>query len=336
MILVNSDTNGNIAGQQGHYPLGESWYSQSTTTKWQFTSYERDSESSLDYAMFRYYGSRLGRFRQPDAPFADQSPANPQTWNLYSYARNNPLYFVDPTGRSGRGACGGWSPCGVGSGDNGQFPAHGGGDSIWGNSGKMFASVNAAKKKVVKPQPSLPEIKTGHLGRDPHLDGTYGGETRIAQAQSKSSGQSSQGAEGSEVPPDGDTARPSWAVNDFYSLQVCAGPVLTGCATVTEDIYGGIYFGFGGGLGEAWPIGLSIFAVGQRIEGEATREQTRDFTKGWGVDATAGLLFGYSESYRFFREPSEPYKSTGRALVLPAALGVGAHYTWQLRSQRHR
>lgn len=33
-------------------------------------------------------------------PFADQYEGDPQQWNLYSYARNNPLKYVDPSGRS--------------------------------------------------------------------------------------------------------------------------------------------------------------------------------------------------------------------------------------------
>jgi RHS repeat-associated protein len=54
-------------GQQGHYhPFGESWYAQNTTTNWQFTSYERDSESTNDYAMARFYANSLGRFSSPD------------------------------------------------------------------------------------------------------------------------------------------------------------------------------------------------------------------------------------------------------------------------------
>jgi hypothetical protein len=40
----------------------------------------------------------MGRFMQPDEPFADQDPTDPQSWNLYSYVRNNPINFIDPTG----------------------------------------------------------------------------------------------------------------------------------------------------------------------------------------------------------------------------------------------
>ena len=31
-------------------------------------------------------------------PDVDQTPGDPQSWNLYSYVRNNPLRFVDPSG----------------------------------------------------------------------------------------------------------------------------------------------------------------------------------------------------------------------------------------------
>jgi uncharacterized protein RhaS with RHS repeats len=44
-----------------------------------------------------YSTSNLGRFLSPDAP-VDQHPEDPQSWNLYSYVRNNPLSLIDPTG----------------------------------------------------------------------------------------------------------------------------------------------------------------------------------------------------------------------------------------------
>ena len=65
----------------------------------QFTSKERDSESGLDYFGARYFSGAMGRFTSPDAPFADQMPEDPQSWNLYSYVRNNPLIYRDYDGR---------------------------------------------------------------------------------------------------------------------------------------------------------------------------------------------------------------------------------------------
>ncbi len=62
-----------------------------------FTGKERDAESGLDYFGARYYGSALGRFSSPDNG-SDQHPSDPQSWNLYSYVRNNPLGLVDADG----------------------------------------------------------------------------------------------------------------------------------------------------------------------------------------------------------------------------------------------
>jgi len=60
------------------------------------TSYERDTETNLDYAQARYYGGVYGRFTSPD-PIAG-SCINPQSHNKYAYAWNNPLVLTDPTG----------------------------------------------------------------------------------------------------------------------------------------------------------------------------------------------------------------------------------------------
>jgi len=65
-----------------------------------FTGKERDSESGLDNFGARYFGSSLGRFMTPDELFADQHIGDPQSWNLYAYARNNPINFTDADGRS--------------------------------------------------------------------------------------------------------------------------------------------------------------------------------------------------------------------------------------------
>ena len=56
-----------------------------------FTRYERDNETGLDYARSRYYSSAQGRFTSSDIVFADQKVQNPQSWNLYTYCRNDPV-----------------------------------------------------------------------------------------------------------------------------------------------------------------------------------------------------------------------------------------------------
>src|SRR5438270_12639138 len=69
-------------------------------TDYQFTGKERDSESGLDDFGARYYGSSMGRFMTPDEPLEDQLAHDPQSWNLYSYVRNNPVRYTDPTGNA--------------------------------------------------------------------------------------------------------------------------------------------------------------------------------------------------------------------------------------------
>jgi RHS repeat-associated protein len=70
------------------------------------TGKERDTESGNDYFDARYYASSMGRFMSPDwsakeepVPYAKLD--NPQSLNLYSYMRNNPLGGIDADGHWG-------------------------------------------------------------------------------------------------------------------------------------------------------------------------------------------------------------------------------------------
>jgi RHS repeat-associated protein len=96
-VRVTTDANGNLLGEQGHYPFGEQWYASNTTTKFIFTSYERDQESGNDYALARLYVNRFGRFCSVDP--LQGNPSDPQSWNRYAYVENNPTEFTDPSGK---------------------------------------------------------------------------------------------------------------------------------------------------------------------------------------------------------------------------------------------
>jgi RHS repeat-associated protein len=93
---VLTDSSGNVLGESGHFPYGEQWYTSGTSTKWLFTSYERDSESGNDYAQARSYINLLGRFNSPD-PIAG-NPSDPQSLNRYIYVRSDPVDLTDSSG----------------------------------------------------------------------------------------------------------------------------------------------------------------------------------------------------------------------------------------------
>lgn len=93
---VETNGTGTITRTNGHLSFGETWYETGAADKWKFTTYERDSETGLDYAMNRFYSSRFGRFMSSD-PVAGALD-NPQSLNRYEYALDDPTDLVDPLG----------------------------------------------------------------------------------------------------------------------------------------------------------------------------------------------------------------------------------------------
>ncbi len=102
-------TGGACVGAHDYLPFGEEiaagWgrsgvpcYGATDTTV-KFTGQERDPENGLDNFLARHMDAAIGRFLSPDPAgnfVADLT--NPQSWNLYGYALNNPLVFIDPSG----------------------------------------------------------------------------------------------------------------------------------------------------------------------------------------------------------------------------------------------
>ena len=100
---INTDANGVVVSRHDYQPFGEevarTSYGGDDVRK-QFTAYERDNESGLDFAQARYYDKNLGRFNSVDPIYVtSERLVDPQRLNLFIYSRDNPVNFIDPTGK---------------------------------------------------------------------------------------------------------------------------------------------------------------------------------------------------------------------------------------------
>lgn len=97
-----------IVARHDYLPFGEEiWagvglrtttqkYSVTDKARQRFAQTERDEATGLDHTAFRKYDSFAGRWTTPDLLFGDI--ADPQSFNRYSYAANDPTNLMDPVG----------------------------------------------------------------------------------------------------------------------------------------------------------------------------------------------------------------------------------------------
>jgi len=98
-VLVTEETSeGDVIAVQsnGYGVYGEQDTQNESITKVGYTGHEYDAELGLVNMGGRMYDPQLGRMLTPD-PFV-ANPWKPRNYNRYTYAFNNPLRFVDPTG----------------------------------------------------------------------------------------------------------------------------------------------------------------------------------------------------------------------------------------------
>ena len=89
-----------VEGQFTSLPWGDAQATASGSDydAYHFAMLDYDSETGTDHAEFRQYSSTPGSWMRPDPYAGSYDPSNPQSFNRYAYAMNNPLSAVDPSG----------------------------------------------------------------------------------------------------------------------------------------------------------------------------------------------------------------------------------------------
>jgi RHS repeat-associated protein len=144
--LVYDGTQGTVAQRLDYEPFGGevvragvSGYLGAKTPSQKFTGKEREGETGADYFGARWLHAGFGRFLGADTPLVDQQVEDPLSWNLYSYVRNSPLVFVDPTGR----AC---TALNKGSDFCGRAAEYARADARVGDQTRFFAAASAVSR----------------------------------------------------------------------------------------------------------------------------------------------------------------------------------------------
>jgi RHS repeat-associated protein len=133
---VQTNNSGAVTGSNVFLPFGD-LLSSTTSDVFQYTGLPQDTENSSVHAMFRNLSTTQSRWLRPDPYNGSYDLTNPQSFNRYVYAMNNPLARPDPTGLDGDcgitcagengdgGGGGGGGGCGLtcaGNGGNGSDP----------------------------------------------------------------------------------------------------------------------------------------------------------------------------------------------------------------------
>lgn len=99
--VAASDEQGKVLWRASYHPYGDrnqyyDDYAASLDNNRWYTGHPHDDALGLTYVQARYYNPVIGRFVSVD-PLAF-SEGDPQTFNRYAYAKNNPYKYFDPNG----------------------------------------------------------------------------------------------------------------------------------------------------------------------------------------------------------------------------------------------
>ena len=107
---VVTDGSGAVVSRHDYLPFGEEvpgtvgmraatpGYGQADGVRQKYAGMEGDDETGMSHTLWREYDSFSARWTAPDPYSGSMSPADPQSFNRYTYVNNDPVNRVDPLG----------------------------------------------------------------------------------------------------------------------------------------------------------------------------------------------------------------------------------------------
>jgi RHS repeat-associated protein len=92
-----TDHSGTVRLDMLYYPWGQVWQYSGHLIDAHFAGFQQ-AAGTFYTTPTRRYSNVEGRWFTPDPKNAGSDPGDPQSWNAYSYSRNNPVTFIDPSG----------------------------------------------------------------------------------------------------------------------------------------------------------------------------------------------------------------------------------------------
>ena len=93
---ITLDSGGESVAELRYFAWGETRYTDGTTPTQRRYTGQLEAEAGLYFYNARFYDGALGRFSSADSIVPQ--PGLPLDWDGYSYTRNNPLNYHDPSG----------------------------------------------------------------------------------------------------------------------------------------------------------------------------------------------------------------------------------------------
>jgi RHS repeat-associated protein len=102
-VRIVFNASGTVLGRQDYDPFGREILSAWGVVSERFGGESADTETDQAYFHARQFQSRTARFTAVDPVF--DGLTEPQRWNRYAYALNNPVRFTDASGLEAAGGC---------------------------------------------------------------------------------------------------------------------------------------------------------------------------------------------------------------------------------------